>query len=53
MIFYRPDGKFSVNSDERIIVYAELESSHCPCQATLSVYLEEWSNITEDLHQSN
>jgi len=36
MIFYRPDGKFSVNSDERIIMYAELESDHCPCQATLT-----------------
>jgi len=53
MIFYRMDGKFSVNSEEWIRMYAELESNHCLCQDTLTAYSEEWSNITEDLHQDN
>jgi len=53
MIFYRLDGKFSVNSEEWIIMYAELESNHCLCQDTLTAYSEEWSNITEDHHQGN
>jgi hypothetical protein len=53
MIFYRLDGKFSVNSEEWIIMYAELESNHCLRQDTLTAYSEEWSNIIEYLHQGN